>query len=187
MQFNNIDAKLYGGTAKGTAVIKWDNGWGLSGDFDAKNMELAPLIVIFARNFIVNGTLESKGRYTMQAQSPDKLFVAPRVDSSFRVSKGSLNNMDLTRALQTPSREGVRGGKTLFDEFSGNLSFNDGRYQLKEMRLISGPLSATGSADISPEKQLAGRVNVELKSGSTFVKNSFTVSGNLNDLVLRSN
>ncbi len=187
MQLNKIEAKLYGGSAKGTAVIKWGNGWGLSGDFDAKNMELAPLIVIFARNFIVNGTLESKGRYTMQAQSPDKLFVAPRVDSSFSVSKGSLNNMDLTRALQTPSREGVRGGKTLFDEFSGNLSFNDGRYQLKEMRLISGPLSATGSADISPEKQLAGRVNVELKSGSTFVKNSFTVSGNLNDLVLRSN
>lgn len=187
MQFNNIDAKLYGGTAKGTAVIKWDNGWGLSGDFDAKNMELAPVIVIFARNFLARGTLDSKGRYTMQAQTPDKLFDAPRVESSFTVNKGSLNNMDLTHALQTPSREGVRGGKTLFDEFSGNLSFSDGRYQLREMRLVSGPLSATGSADISPEKQLAGRVNVELKSKATFVKNSFTVSGNLNDLVLRSN
>jgi hypothetical protein len=95
--------------------------------------------------------------------------------------------MDLTRALQAPSREGVRGGKTLFDEFSGNLSFSDGRYQLREMRLVSGPLSATGSADISSGNQLAGRVNVELKSGTTFIKNSFTVSGNLNDLVLRSN
>jgi hypothetical protein len=187
MQFNNIDAKLYGGTAKGTAVIKWDNGWGLSGDFDAKNMELAPVIVIFARNFLARGTLDSKGRYTMQAQTPDKLFDAPRVESSFSVSKGSLNNMDLTRALQAPSREGVRGGKTLFDEFSGNLSFSDGRYQLREMRLVSGPLSATGSADISSGNQLSGRVNVELKSGTTFIKNSFTVSGNLNDLVLRSN
>jgi hypothetical protein len=55
------------------------------------------------------------------------------------------------------------------------------------MRLVSGPLSATGSADISSGNQLAGRVNVELKSGTTFIKNSFTVSGNLNDLVLRSN
>ncbi|HEY6281438.1 MAG TPA: hypothetical protein VIW72_06600 [Burkholderiales bacterium] len=187
MQFNNIDAKLYGGTAKGTAVIKWDNGWGLSGDFDAKNMELTPVIVIFARNFLARGTLDSKGRYTMQAQTPDKLFDAPRVESSFTVNRGSLNNMDLTRALQAPSREGVRGGKTLFDEFSGNLSFSDGRYQLREMRLVSGPLSATGSADISSGNQLAGRVNVELKSGTTFIKNSFTVSGNLNDLVLRSN
>ncbi|MGH8710404.1 MAG: AsmA-like C-terminal region-containing protein [Burkholderiales bacterium] len=187
MQLNDIEAKLYGGSAKGTATIKWDKGWGLSGDFDAKGMELGPVIVIFARYFIASGTLDSKGRYTMQAQSPDKLFEDPRVDSSFRVSKGSLNNMDLTRALQAPSREGVRGGKTLFTEFSGNLSYGNGGYQFKDMRLVSGPLSATGSADISTGNQLAGRVNVELKSGATFIKNSFVVSGNINGLVLRTN
>ena len=187
MQLNDIEAKLYGGSAKGTATIKWDKGWGLNGDFDAKGMELGPVIVIFARYFIASGTLDSKGRYTMQAQSPDKLFEAPRVDSSFSVSKGSLNNMDLTRALQAPSREGVRGGKTLFTEFSGNLSYGNGGYQFKDMRLVSGPLSATGSADISTGNQLAGRVNVELKSGATFIKNSFVVSGNLNGLVLRTN
>ncbi len=187
MQLNNIEAKLYGGSAKGITAIKWDNGWELSGEFDAMGLELTPVIVIFARNFIANGTLDSKGRYTMQSQTPDKLFDAPRVESSFSVSKGSLNNMDLTRALQSPSKTGVRGGKTLFDEFSGNLSFSDGRYQLREMQLVSGPLSATGSAEISSGNQLAGRVNVELKSGATFIKNSFVVSGNLNDLVLRSN
>jgi hypothetical protein len=187
MQVNYIDAKLYGGSAKGTAVIKWDKGWGFSGDFDVTRMDLAPVVVIFARNFVANGTLDSKGRYTLQAQTPDKLFDAARVESSFTVNKGSLNNMDLTRALQAPSKDGVRGGKTLFDEFSGNLSFNDGRYQFRDLRLVSGPLSATGNADISPEKMLVGRVNVELKSKATFVKNSFTVSGNLNDLVLRTN
>ena len=187
MQVNNIDAKLYGGSAKGTAVIKWAKGWEFSGDFDVKGMDLAPVVVIFARNFVANGTLDSKGRYTLQAQTPDKLFDAARVDNSFTINKGSLNNMDLTRALQAPSKDGVRGGKTLFDEFSGNLSFNDGRYQFRDLRLVSGPLSATGNADISPEKILVGRVNVELKSKATFVKNSFTVSGNLNDLVLRSN
>ena len=187
MQVNYIDAKLYGGSAKGTAVIKWDKGWGFSGDFDVTGMDLAPLVVIFARNFVANGTLNSKGRYTLQAQTPDKLFDAARVESSFTVNKGSLNNMDLTRALQAPSKDGVRGGKTLFDEFSGNLSFNDGRYQFRDLRLVSGPLSATGNADISSEKILVGRVYVELKSKATFVKNSFTVSGNLNDLVLRTN
>ena len=187
MQLNNIDAKLYGGSAKGAAAIKWDNGWGLSGDFDAKELELRPVIVIFARNFIASGTLDSKGHYTMQAQTPEKLFEAPRVESSFSINKGSLNNMDLTRALQAPSKDGVRGGKTLFAEFSGNLLYGSGGYQFKNMRLVSGPLSATGSAEISPDNQLAGRINVELKSGATFIKNSFTVSGNLNGLVLRTN
>jgi hypothetical protein len=187
MQVNNIDAKLYGGSAKGTAVIKWDKGWGVSGDFDVTGMDLAPVVVIFARNFVANGTLGSKGRYSLQAKTPDKLFDAARVESSFTVNKGSLNNMDLTRALQAPSKDGVRGGKTLFDEFSGNLSFNEGRYQFRDMRLVSGPLSATGNADISPEKVLVGKVTVELKSGATFIKNSFVVSGNLNDLVLRAN
>jgi hypothetical protein len=187
MQVSYIDAKLYSGSAKGTAVIKWDKGWGLSGDFDVTGMDMAPVVVIFARNFVANGALDIKGRYTLHAQTPDKLFDAAHVESSFTVNKGSLNNMDLTRALQAPSKDGVRGGKTLFDEFSGNLSFNDGRYQFRDLRLVSGPLSATGNADISPEKILVGRVYVELQSKATFVKNSFTVSGNLNDLVLRTN
>jgi len=187
MQLTNIDAKLYSGSARGAADIHWGNGWGLSGDFDVKGLELAPVMVIFARNFIASGTLESKGHYSMQAKTPDRLFEAPRVESTFNVSRGSLNNMDLTRALQEPSRNGVRGGKTLFTDFSGKLSYGSTGYQFKDLHLISGPLSATGSAEITSGNLLSGRVNVELKSGSTSIKNSFAVSGNINDLVLRSN
>ena len=187
MQLSKIEAKLYGGSAKGTADIHWGNGWGLSGNFEAGGLELAPVIVIFARNFIASGTLDTRGRYSMQAKTPEGLFEAPRVEGSFNVSRGSLNNMDLTRALQEPSRNGVRGGKTLFTDFTGNLIYSGGGYQFKDLRLVSGPLSATGSAEITSGNILSGRVNVELKSGATSIKNSFAVSGSINDLVLRSN
>ncbi|HVS27860.1 MAG TPA: hypothetical protein VHE58_11315 [Burkholderiales bacterium] len=184
VQLNDIDAKLYGGLVKGTVALKWDNGWKLSGDFDAKRMELKPVLNIFARNFSMNGTLDTRGTYAMQAQMPQKLFEAPRVEGNFTINRGSINNMDLIRALQAPSRDGVRGGKTLFDEFAGKLQFSDGRYKFSEMKLVSGPLTAVGNAYISPDKKLVGRANVEIKSRTTYLKNSFVVSGNLNDLVL---
>ncbi|HSS46928.1 MAG TPA: hypothetical protein VLL03_05900 [Burkholderiales bacterium] len=184
VQLYDIDAKLYDGVAKGTAALKWDNGWKLSGDFDAKGMELKPVLNIFARNFSMNGKLDTRATYSMQAQLPEKLFEAPRVEGSFSIIRGSLNNMDLIRALQAPTRDGVRGGKTLFDEFVGKLYFSDGRYKFNEMKLVSGPLTAVGNADISPDKKLVGRANVEIKSKATYLKNSFVVSGNLNDLVL---
>ncbi|MGH8743181.1 MAG: AsmA-like C-terminal region-containing protein [Burkholderiales bacterium] len=185
VQLTDIDAKLYDGLAKGTVTLNWDNGWKLSGDFDAKSMDLKPVLNIFARNFSMTGKLDTRGSYTMRAQQPEKLFEAPRVEGTFTITRGTLNNMDLVRALQAQNREGIRGGKTLFDEFAGRLQFSDGRYKFTEMKLVSGPLTAVGFADISPDKKLTGRANVEIKSRATHLKNSFAVSGSLNDLVLQ--
>jgi hypothetical protein len=185
LQITDIDAKLYGGNAIGSATLEWGGAWNLSGSFEAKGLDLGPVLNIFARNFSMAGRLDARINYDMRAPAPEKLFAAPQVQGTFAINRGSLNNVDLIRALQEPSREGIRGGKTLFDEFVGNLQYGGGHYKFGEMKLVSGPLTATGNADISPEKQISGRASVELKSKATYLKNSYSVSGNLNDLVLR--
>ncbi|HUL42174.1 MAG TPA: AsmA family protein, partial [Burkholderiales bacterium] len=79
MQLSSIRARLYGGTATGTADIHWDSGWGLSGDYDVKGMDVEQVMVVFSSHIIASGTLASKGNYSMQAQTPEKLFDAPRL------------------------------------------------------------------------------------------------------------
>ncbi|MGH8750418.1 MAG: hypothetical protein ACREUV_01785 [Burkholderiales bacterium] len=185
LQLTDIDSALFGGKAAGTASLKWSDAWDLSGNFEAKGLEVGSVLNVFARNFSMSGRLGTRVSFAMQSPAPEKIFQSPRVEGTFTVSRGSLNNVDLIRALQTPNRDGIRGGKTLFDEFAGKLKFSDGRYKFSEMKLVSGPLTALGYADIAPDKQITGHASVELKSKATFLKNSFNVSGNLNDLVLR--
>ncbi|HAJ72182.1 MAG TPA: AsmA family protein, partial [Methylophilaceae bacterium] len=55
------------------------------------------------------------------------------------------------------------GGETQFDTFSGQLAVTGQQYQLSNMDVSSGLLSANGYVTISPQKKLTGTVEVELK------------------------
>ena len=94
----------------------------------------------------------------MQGNSFDTLFNAPKIDSTFLVQKGDLSGIDFVRALQSPSRDGVQGGKTKFDDLSGNLAVNGSRYTFTNVRLIAGLLSASGAGEVLPNREINGRV-----------------------------
>ncbi len=124
-------------------------------------------------------------KFTAQGQTPDELFAAPRVAATFTLQKGTLNNVDLVRATQSTSRGGQRGGKTPYNEITGEVQTAGNQLAFRNLKLVAGPFNANGTLDVSPAAALAGRINVQIGSPTvTVARGILTVSGSLKDPVL---
>jgi hypothetical protein len=121
-------------------------------------------------------------KFTTQGSTPAELFAAPGVTATFTLQKGALNNVDLVRAIQSATRGGVRGGKTTYTEISGDAQAAANRIAYRNLKLAAGPLNATGTIDVSPAAELAGRLNVQLGTATVSVaRGVLNVSGGMKD------
>ena len=70
---------------------------GLEGFFAqaAPRGELAKLMAAFTRDFTATGTLAVNGTYTLQSATLENLFAEPKVEATFSIDQGVLNNVDL--------------------------------------------------------------------------------------------
>jgi hypothetical protein len=110
--------------------------------------------------------------------------MAPRTDMTFFIKRGTLDGVDLVRALQA-GRQGTKGGSTKFEELAGSLSTVDGRYQYRNVRLAAGILTAAANVDIASDQDVSGRVAVELRSQAQQMRQSLNITGTLRAVVLR--
>ena len=94
---------------------------------------------------------------------------------------------DIVRAIQSPSRDGVRGGKTRFETLTGTLQLTpDKVYSYRRLQLGSGPMNAAGNVDVAANGDLSGRVSAELGSKTVVVaRGNLAVTGNLKTPLLR--
>ncbi|MFO0483979.1 MAG: hypothetical protein ACK52M_20480, partial [bacterium] len=90
---------------------------------------------------------------------------------------GWLGGIDLARLLLDPAN---RGGRTTFEEWTGVFAMSGSNYSLRQMRLASGPMIATGTAEIDATSALTGRINAQLTTGSSNpVRANFSLGGTL--------
>src|SRR5574341_1199599 len=168
-------------TIKGRTRVSWGSGITVDGDFTVANGDLAQLMAQFTRNFTASGTLAANATYTLRGTNLQNLFADPRVEASFNIVKGTLNNVDLIRAIQSPARDGVRGGKTGFNSFAGTMRLTNQGYSYRQLQLSSGPMNASGSVDIEPNGNLSGRISTQLGTKAVIVaRGNLVVTGNLN-------
>lgn len=184
MTFSEIEGRLYGGKAKGRATVKWGDSWSAEGDLKIENILLSEAIPALTNDIALTGKLDAKTVYSMQAGDLGTLFESPRVQANFSIRDGAIGNIDLARAIQPRATE-TSGGKTLFASLSGSLTLEGQRYQYRQMKLAAGLLTASGEADIMPNKQLSGKTSVEMKLKSSTVSARLTLSGELQQPVLR--
>ncbi|HKQ25085.1 MAG TPA: cell envelope integrity protein TolA [Burkholderiales bacterium] len=180
-------ALLYGGAAKGSAIISWGGPWSIEGQVSSERVALHELMPVFTRDAKSSGQLETALHYSMAAPDLVTLFDAPRIDGTFTIRKGDLDGVDLVRALQMGGRQNVQGGATRFEEISGVVSVAAGRYQYRNLKLAAGLLSAAGSLEVFASKDVYGRVFVELRSQAAQIRGNFIVDGNLKAVVLKPN
>ena len=112
-------ALLYGGAAKGSALMNWGGPWSIAGELTTERVALQELMPVFTRDAKSSGQLEATLRYSLAAPDLVALFDAPRIDGTFVIRKGDLDGVDLVRALQMGGRQNVQGGATRFEEISG--------------------------------------------------------------------
>lgn len=163
-------ASLYDGKLKAQGQARFDTGVAVSGAFTIENLNLELLIGLYSRDVTVTGGADMKGTFTLQGESLDKLFSQSRVDLGFAANRGSISNVDLVRAAQGPSRDGVRGGRTRYTNMSGVVSVAAGRASIQQLRIPSDSMAAAGAFDVMlPKGELNGRIGIQVGPRGTVV------------------
>jgi hypothetical protein len=184
LNLSQWEATLYGGQAKGSAAISWRSRWTLTSQFEFAGVETEDLLAVFSNTAKASGSASARGTLSAQSASVDGLLDRPSVRASFTVKKGSLDGVDLVRALQS-RRTGTRGGSTRFEELTGEVAIADGRFSYRNIELSAGILSARSNFNIASNQDLSGRVSVALRSPSQRLNANLNVSGNLTGATLR--
>jgi len=174
LTLNEMEGRAFGGRLRGNARMRWTESWTLDGEISARGVEAAKL----AAPILAGGTLEGKGVYGMRASAPEKLFASARFDGNFTIQKGSITNVDMTRILQGSS---TGGGTTTFSEMSGSVSADPNRMLVRQLRLAAGLLHGTGQVELDSQKNLSGRMQIELRAQTVQARATLGVTGTLQD------
>lgn len=181
-----IQATLYDGTVSGKLALGWKDDWTIAGLFEVKQVEIQPMVALFTPDTTISGRLSANPVIDMRAPSASQLADLINVETEFRIENGMLHKVDLSAASKALlDKDAVRGGQTRFKEFSGYLRVNQFGYELSNLKISSGVLSAAGHLLISPEQKLAGRIEAAVKGTGSLVSTPLAVSGTVDDPVLR--
>jgi uncharacterized protein involved in outer membrane biogenesis len=156
-------ARLYGGTANGKASISWDKGLRFSGAVDVSQMEMRQVADILSLGH-VSGKLSARPVFSTSARTADQLMNALRLETPFTVQNGVLHGVDIQTAATNLIKQGTAGGETRFEQLSGHLVLERGGYRITQLKIASGALAADGAVNISPAKELSGRINAQVKA-----------------------
>ena len=155
LRITEMDSRIKGGVLTGEARINWRAGWRVQGALAARAMPLQNL------NKLLSGDLDGSARYQMQSQSLAKLMDAAILTGEFSVNKGVINGMDVVETTRLRSRESLPGGRTHFEELSGEMAYANGSYQFRQLKMNDSVVRAVGSLNVS-HQQLSGNVSSSL-------------------------
>ncbi|WP_435628481.1 AsmA family protein [Candidatus Ferrigenium straubiae] len=184
ISLDKMSARLYGGTAAGKLTINWQKRLRLDGSLDIGHLELKQIASMLSPGTHVSGKLTAKPVFSASAASADWLMDALRLESLFNVQNGVLYGVDIQKAASNPARQGASGGETRFEQLSGHLVMEHGGYRFTQLRITSGSLAVDGDVDISPKKELSGRINAQVKALGTSATVPLNVAGTLDSPLL---
>jgi uncharacterized protein involved in outer membrane biogenesis len=175
--FSQVSARLYGGTADGKATVSWQKGLQLNGNFDVRQVETQQIAAMLSSKTRVSGKLSAKPVFSASAASADQLMNALRLETPFNVQNGVLYGVDIQKAATNLVKQGATGGETRFEELSGHLDMEHGGYRFTQLKIASGSLAVDGNVNISPKKELSGRINAQVKAVGTSAGVPLNVAG----------
>lgn len=181
---SNVSGRLYGGTLGGHGVIDMGKGQ-LGGDVLCSNVSTQPLLEVLNKDVMLSGKLDSNAKLTLDLRDAAGFPHNLQLNGAFRVRDGVLGNIDLAQAASHPSKDGSKGGATRFSELSSLLSVDGSGYHFRKMKVSSGAINAEGRLDVSPQQQLDGFLDTDVKGTAALISMPLAVTGTLQEPVLR--
>ena len=186
LDISNIDVAMYGGKVNGSMRLSWGNNWRTEGQLKIAQLSVQEPSRLVSQKVYLSGALNSQGNFSATAKAPSALTDNLRADFKFSVNNGVLRGLDLVKVASLMTKQST-GGQTQFDEFSGLLHVAGRQYHLRDLKISSGLLAASGQVKIMPNKELDGTAVVELKNSASLVGIPLDVDGTVSDpLVLPS-
>jgi hypothetical protein len=180
------EGTLFGGKLKAEGAARFGPNIVVDGKFSIESLNLEPLVALFAREVSVSGGADLKGTFSLQADSIEKLFEQPRAEFGLSASRGTINNVDLVRAAQSPTRDGVRGGRTRYNTMSAVVTVTANRASVQQLRIVSDAMSAAGGFEVQGKGELSGRLGIQVgPRGTVVAQGNVAVTGDARNPVLR--
>lgn len=184
LELPNIDVALYSGKLTGNASLDWQKGWKLNGKIKVDKLAVKEPSRLVSKSVYLSGNLFGNGSFSSGAKEAGALADNLHADFKFQVNDGVLHGVDLVKMASLLIKQNDKGGETQFEEFSGLLNMNGKQYQLKDIKISSGLLAASGQVKVKPNKELDGRVEVEVKKSVSLAAIPLDVSGTVSDPVI---
>lgn len=146
----------------------------LSGQLDTSGVEVAALT---APSKTLTGKLEAKTNLRAEFRELGQLADVMQTTTQFTVHNAVVHGIDLAKAVQTVGLS--RGGETQLDTLAGQLVTQGKAMQLNNLVASSGALSANGNVAMAANRNLSGRVTVELASTKGAVGVPLAVGGTM--------
>lgn len=146
----------------------------LSGQLDTKGVEVSALT---APSKTLSGKLEAKTNLRAEFRELGQLADAMNTTTQFTVNDAVVHGIDLAKAVQTVGLS--RGGETQLETLAGQLVTQGKAMQLNNLVASSGALSANGNVAMAANRNLSGRVTVELASSRGAVGVPLAVGGTM--------
>ena len=173
MVLSELDAHAYNGIWSGSGKLSWGKEWSAEARIDARTMDMDKMLPQYglAGEVFVNGVFSSRGA------SLSGLADALRLEATFEAKRGVINGIDMVETARLLSREHLVGGRTHFDQMNGSLLLENHVVRLRQIKISSGMLNASGSFDIANDGRLSGSFNSEIKMRAG--NNPLVLSGTL--------
>ncbi|HET9651079.1 MAG TPA: hypothetical protein VFP36_02755 [Usitatibacter sp.] len=179
-----FEASTLGGKVTGAVKVTWAQGVRLESDLALQKVSAQELVSTFTKDIAITGKLDGDFHVVAEGAAPESLFSAPRVQGKFKLTEGSISNVDLVAVMQS-SEAGQRAGVTKFAELTGEYGAAEHRSNFKQVNLQGGVLRGNGTFDIHPNSTLTGRATLEIRSQVAQDRGAFSVSGTVSRPVIR--
>lgn len=146
----------------------------LTGQLATEGVEVAALT---APSKTLSGKLEAQTSLRSEFRELGQLADAMSTNTRFTVRNAVVHGIDLAKAVQTVGLS--RGGETELDTLAGQLVTQGKAMQLNNLVASSGALSANGNVAMAANRNLSGRVTVELASTKGAVGVPLAVGGTM--------
>jgi uncharacterized protein involved in outer membrane biogenesis len=183
-KFNQMSAKLYGGSASGAITLSWLNGYKLNGNLDINQIEMQQIASMLSSKTHISGKLNAEPVFSASAVSADQLINNLHLETPFKVQNGVLYGVDIQKAATNLIKKGSTGGETRFDQLSGHLVMAHNGYNFTQLKIASGTLSVVGNVNISAKKELSGRINAQVVAVGISTKVPLNISGTVDSPLL---
>jgi len=176
---SEFDGRVYDGVVSGSARVRWGDNWTVEGEVKARNLKVA----VFAPTLVSDGRVDGRAAYVMSGSAPASLYQSARMQGEFKIDKGVLGSFDLSRALQTGGAQS--GGRTIFNEMSGQGLYDKGAMQFTNVVISAGALNAGASLQIDASGNLSGRIVADVKTASQKQSATLNIAGKVQEPVIR--
>jgi len=171
-----FEAHALEGAVNGTLRVTWASGFRLESELSVARLDAKELMRAFTPDIAVTGKLDGNFNVVSESPSLDTLLAAPHVQGKFKLSEGSVSNVDLVAVMQSDAA-GQRAGVTKFAELTGEYAAGDRRASYRQLALQGGVLRGNGALDLATNGAISGHLALEIRSQVAQDRGSFLVSG----------